>query len=57
MNSQLEKDVEDLKVTVFMLKENVISIQMALELMAKSVDLAKGELQKRNESNNPQVSK
>ncbi len=45
--SQLEKDVEDLKVTVSMLKQNVIAIQNALDLMAKAVDLAKGELQER----------
>ncbi len=57
MKSQLEQDVEDLKVTVSMLTDNVISIQVALELMSKAVDLAKGELQKRNANNNPQISK
>lgn len=57
MKSQLEQDVEHLKVHVAMLKQNVIAIQNALDLMVKAVDLAKGGLQKRNEHNNPKVSK
>lgn len=53
----LDHKVDGLRCSLFKMRDNVIAIQKALELMARSVSLAKQELQEKHANSNPEVPK